>query len=55
MGKVFYFRLLSEYSMKNTDINEVRSMAIAFAHIPVGQDETMPLLASHPFTDSSDS
>lgn len=39
--------------MKNTDINEVRNMAIAFAHIPVEQDETMPFLASHPFADSS--
>lgn len=39
--------------MKNTDTDKVRSIAIAFAHLPIEPNEKIPFFVSHPFTDSS--
>lgn len=39
--------------MKNTDISKVRSIATAFAYLPIEPNQKIPFLVSHPFIDSS--
>lgn len=39
--------------MKNTDIDKIRSIAIAFARLPIEPNEKIPFFVSHPFIDSS--
>ena len=41
------------YNMKNTDIDKVRSVAIAFAYLPMEPNEKIPFFVSHPFIDTS--
>lgn len=39
--------------MKTTDINKIRDLAIAFAHLPIEPNEKIPILVSHPFLDTA--
>lgn len=39
--------------MKTTDINSVRDIAIAFAHLPIEENEKYPIFVSHPFINAA--
>lgn len=39
--------------MKTTKIDEVRDIAIAFAHLPIEPNEKFPIFVSHPFINSA--
>lgn len=39
--------------MKTTNIDAVREIAIAFAHLPIEQNEKLPIFVSHPFINAA--